>query len=331
MRTSRLPARRTLRAGRFCPSVLKLVWLLVLVILNAGCESRPPIDGSDQHVDDEFPIPDTGPPAFETGQGPIVGIDEAHYNFHTAGGRYRPFAELLRKDGYRVRRFAHPLTAETLDEVQILVISNAIAKEQEVDWRLPSLPAFTDDEVVAVESWVRDGGRLMLIADHMPHPGAAANLARSLGIVFYNGYALNADGTRWMTFKKSDGSLEDHAVTSDEGGGDIPFVKTFSGQAFRPLAGTDATPLFHLADDSYVLLPSDPQDLGDATPRIPGVELLQGALVNHGYGRVAVFGEAATFTAQVRGRADNKPAGMNHPDAPHNARFLLNIMRWLAS
>ena len=25
-----------------------------------------------------------------------------HHNFHTADGRYLPFAELLRRDGYRV-------------------------------------------------------------------------------------------------------------------------------------------------------------------------------------------------------------------------------------
>ncbi len=31
--------------------------------------------------------------------GPTVVIDEAHNNFHTAGGRYYPFAHLLRRDG----------------------------------------------------------------------------------------------------------------------------------------------------------------------------------------------------------------------------------------
>lgn len=275
----------------------------IFAILLTCCESRPPIDGSDQHPDTEFPIPDTGAPTFESAQGPVVGIDEAHYNFHTAEGRYQPFAELLRKDGYQVRRFTSLFTAESLKDVEILVISNAIAKEQEVDWRLPILPAFEEDEVAAIESWVRDGGRLMLIADHMPHPGAAESLARALGIIFYNGYAYNADGTRWMTFKKADGSLENHTVTHE-----VPFVTTFSGQAFRPLAETDVTPLFHLADDSYVSFPSDPQDLGDHIPRIQGVELLQGALVRHGTGRVAVFGRRPSSP-----RRYNVPEVVNPP------------------
>ena len=44
-------------------------------------------------------------PAHPAGKGPIVLIDGAHNNFHTAEGRYKPFAELLGKDGYRVTPF----------------------------------------------------------------------------------------------------------------------------------------------------------------------------------------------------------------------------------
>ncbi|HET7460727.1 MAG TPA: hypothetical protein VFJ82_05750, partial [Longimicrobium sp.] len=46
-------------------------------------------------------VPNVARPAYPGG-GPRVGIDEAHRNFHTATGNYRPFAELLRRDGYRV-------------------------------------------------------------------------------------------------------------------------------------------------------------------------------------------------------------------------------------
>ena len=51
--------------------------------------------------------------------------------------------------------------------------------------------------------------------------------------------------------------------------------------------------------------------------------------VRHGQGRVAVFGEAAQFSAQISGTGA-RPMGMNHPNAPHNARFLLDVMVWLA-
>ena len=42
-------------------------------------------------------------PAY-TKRGLRVVIDEAHANFHTADGRYKPFADLLRNDGYQVER-----------------------------------------------------------------------------------------------------------------------------------------------------------------------------------------------------------------------------------
>ena len=51
-------------------------------------------------------------PTYPLGTGPIVLIDEAHSNFHTATGLYRPFAELLRRDGYVVRGSAEPFTRQ---------------------------------------------------------------------------------------------------------------------------------------------------------------------------------------------------------------------------
>src|SRR5262249_15340464 len=42
-------------------------------------------------------------PAYASGpRHPKILFDEAHHNFHTAGGRYKPFAELMRSDGYEV-------------------------------------------------------------------------------------------------------------------------------------------------------------------------------------------------------------------------------------
>ena len=58
--------------------------------------------GHGQRADLEF-RPLIIDPAFEISAGPVVLIDEAHFNFHTAEGRYKPFAELLRRDGYIVR------------------------------------------------------------------------------------------------------------------------------------------------------------------------------------------------------------------------------------
>jgi hypothetical protein len=83
-----------------------------------------------------------------------------------------------------------------------------------------------------------------------------------------------------------------------------------------------------LKDGSRLLLPEVAFKFSESTPRIPAVNLLQGALVYHGQGRLAVFGEAAMFTAQVAG-PDRRPIGMNAPEARENARFALNVLHWL--
>ena len=45
---------------------------------------------------------------------------------------------------------------------------------------------------------------------------------------------------------------------------------------------------------------------------------------------VAVFGEAAMFTAQRAGEA-RIPIGMNAPSAAQNSAFMLRVVRWLAT
>lgn len=63
-------------------------------------------------------------PAF-TDSHPVVLVDEAHDNFHTAGGRYKPFAELIKNDGYNVTPNTKKFTAECLTGCAILVVANA--------------------------------------------------------------------------------------------------------------------------------------------------------------------------------------------------------------
>src|SRR3712207_8514159 len=65
------------------------------------------------------------------------------------------------------------------------------------------------------------------------------------------------------------------------------------------------------------------------TPRIPVGGWYQGAALRVGQGRVAVFGEAAMFTAQLSG-PERQPMGMNSPVAAENYKFLLSVSHWLS-
>jgi hypothetical protein len=288
--------------------------LLCTLLGATACSQQTPDHGFN---------PPIGKPAYREGAGPVIAIDEAHHNFHTAGGRYSPFARLLRRDGYRVRENKQPLSAGALADVGILVISNALAERNaDGNWTLPTPPAFTGEEVQALRQWVEAGGSLLLIADHMPFPGAVANIAQAFGVTYSNGFARAKEARDGrLFFRREDGGLKDHTITAG-----IGCVVSFTGSAFR---AENAEPLLALGSNVESLEPVQAWRFVEGTPRVPVGGWLQGAALTRGKGRVAVFGEAAMFSAQLAD-ALRSPMGMNDPAAVENPRFLLNVVHWLS-
>ena len=272
-------------------------------------------------------------PAYAVGTGPVVLVDEAHNNFHTAEGRYLAFATLLRRDGYVVHGSIVRFTSEMLNEADVLIISNALHERNLEDWSLPTPSAFTDNEIEAVRTWVQAGGSLMLIADHMPMPGAAQSLAAAFGVEFLNGFAFESetetDGP--IVFRRSDGSLVSHWVTEGRSSTErVDSVASFTGQAFR--AGVGANPLMIFRSEAVSFNPRVAWRFTEDTEMTRVAGWSQGAVLDFDQGRVAVFGEAAMFTAQVAVDGSNRfPMGMNRPEAIQNQQFLLNIMHWLSA
>lgn len=111
-------------------------------------------------------VPDTGyaplikNPAYARGNGPLVYIDEGHFNFHTKGDRYLPFARLLERDGYKTGGYTGQFDSGKLKNCRMLVISNALNEANIQNWYKPVLPAFTPEEVQTVRRWVEGGGSL---------------------------------------------------------------------------------------------------------------------------------------------------------------------------
>ena len=282
-----------------------------------------------QQVPDPNFKPKIEKPAFAQGKGAVVMLDEAHFNFHTASGRYQTFADLLRRDGYVVNASAAKFSKESLSKGKILVIANALNESNKDDWSPPNPSAFTDEEVAAVRDWVNAGGALLLIADHLPFPGAADKLATALGIHFVNGYAMEPkNGGGPLTFDLSKGSLLNHPVTQGRSASEkVESVATFTGSAFQVDKGE---PILKFSNEAMAFLP---KTFGEAftndTAKTPIKGWLQGATVKVGKGRVAVFGEAAMFSAQLAG-PNKAPMGMNAPIAKQNPQFLLSVMHWLS-
>ena len=282
-----------------------------------------------QQVADTLFRPAVGEPAYPSGAGPVIAVDEGHRNFHTADGRYRAFADLARRDGYRVRSLDGPFSEASLAGIDLLVIANALHPRNEEDWTLPVHSAFTKAEIDAVRAWVGGGGALLLIADHMPFPGAASDLAAAFGFTLNNGFALDsARPNDPIVFRRADGSLVAGAIADGRRADErVDSVLTFTGEALR--GPRDAIPLLTLRPSVMSLMPDTAWRFRPDTPRIAVGGWWQGAAARHGSGRVAVFGEAAMFTAQVTG-PERQPMGMNVPAAAQNAQLLLNVLHWLS-
>jgi hypothetical protein len=219
---------------------------------------------------------------------------------------------------------------DTLKAGKILVIANALSQRNQLNWNLPIDPSFTDDEVKAVREWVNDGGALLLIADHFPMPETARKLAEAFGVHFHNGYAVDPQAPPGpLVYKRADKSLSDHPITRGRAANEkIDSIATFTGSAFQVDGGEPV--LTFLGGEVFSYTPKafgQPPDKD--TPRTPIKGWLQGATIKVGKGRVAIFGEAAMFSAQLAG-PNKSPMGMNAQIAAQNPQFLLNVMHWLS-
>lgn len=57
-----------------------------------------------QQLGDTSFKPNNTSKTFSQNDSPLVLLDEAHNNFHTMDGRYRPFVDILKSDGYLVKK-----------------------------------------------------------------------------------------------------------------------------------------------------------------------------------------------------------------------------------
>jgi hypothetical protein len=253
---------------------------------------------------------------------PTVLFDDGHFNFHTSTGRYKPFVDLLTNDGYIITSNTARFDQAILSKYQILIISNAQGAENTMDPKAAEA-AFTEPECDAVQNWVHSGGALLLIADHVPHGGAASGLARRFGIEMSNGVTTDESNyersrnTGSLIFSQDNKLLGDHPILRGRNEAErINRVTTFVGQSLK--GPEPSTPLLKLADTAKDLL-SD-QTSVSAAGRTQAIAL------EAGKGRVVAFGEAAALTAQLSARGKS---GMSFPGSD-NRQLVLNILHWLS-
>jgi hypothetical protein len=292
------------------------ITLTSLSILIAACSG----DRADSAFDTAVAAP-----AFSTSR-PRLLFDAGHHNHHTISSTYRPFADLMRNDGFLVEELEEPVTAKGLHGSNILAIVTAMGKDA-----TNSSDAFTALECSTIERWVSEGGSLLLVTDHFPFGPAVATLASRFGVTMSGGMTFdenhhdNASGDdSQLVFSRENRLLADHQITRG-----VNRVVTFTGQSLR-----GGTPLLLLSDTAVnrSAHPTVIRDGGDVRVQVDfgAPESARGwsqaVALEHGRGRVIVTAEAAMLTAQ---RSGDRLIGMNLPGCD-NRRFVLNAMHWLS-
>jgi hypothetical protein len=269
-----------------------------------------------------------------TKEGPVIIFDEGHQNFHTSTGRYKPFADLLTNDGYKIVPYRDRFQRETLVGGQILVIANAQGTNDRGD-----TSAFSDDECDAVRDWVNTGGSLLLITDIYPTGSAAQNLAQRFGVEMSKGFTedpVNHVPTRPGTilFTREKGLISEHPITDGRTPQErVNRVITYVGQSLKGPEGS--APILKLSDTAVDRVPElvelenpdgPPQKTVQYSEPVPAMGRSQGVAFKYGKGRVVVLGEAGVLSAQ---RQRDGAFGMNDTRAD-NRQLALNIMHWLS-
>jgi hypothetical protein len=164
----------------------------------------------------------------------------------------------------------------------------------------------------------------------MPFPGAAASLAEAFGVRFISGSATDSTGSAdTFLFRRRSGTLVPYPVSDGRTPAErVDSALSITGQAFSfdpPLE-----PILLVRPRSIVLPPEVAWQFSPDTPSRSADGLGQGVVGEWGRGRVAFWGKAAMFSAQVSGE-ERRPMGMNQPEARQDAPLLVNLVRWLTS
>lgn len=278
-------------------------------------------------------------PASQSPDGPLILWDRGHNNFGTLERRRRLLDWLVRS-GYRVREVLGRFDAATLAEADIVMSKNALAARNvaEADWRLPTPSAFTRDEIETIASWVRDGGALVLIIEHMPMAGGMADLASAFGVMVANGFVVRADAIDQVipeladtmagvfVYRRGDGRLPSHPVTNGRTAAErVDSVATDWGSAF--LLPPGAISLLTLDSAAVSLEPAVAWEFPESTPQVPVGNWSQGALLGYGKGRLAVLADAWPVIAPIPPEWIDS-IGYDAWGVQH-AQFTLNLLRWL--
>lgn len=258
----------------------------------------------------------------------VVAFDEGHFNVHSLQTPYKALGEVASELGFVPRPHAGPFSAASLQDVRILIAccARATAAGPLAD---RGSQAHRDEELDALEQWVREGGSLLLVVDRYPIGGANEALAARFGVDVLNGRTedralrdgevtgrvAGADGLGTvaaegaLVFDRAQKRIGDHPITCGRNARErINRVATFGGVSLRAYSGP--TPLLLFSDSSIDFV-------GPGTIARSALGRSQGLALIYERGRVVILGEAAMLFNYEQPTIQNR-------------QFAVNILRWLA-
>jgi len=266
---------------------------------------------------------------------PVILFDIGHHNYGVTK-RIAIQSWLMEKD-FIVREWDSVFDATSLEQIDIVIIRSALddSNENEENWRLPTLSAFSADEIQVLHEWTKEGGALLLILEHMPMAGAGKELARRFDVEVSDGFVVDTsimEGYReedigfagWLEFTRQSGFLASHPITNGSNTSDaIDLLATDVGCAFFLPSG--ATSLLTLGSSVLSLLPEVAWEFDVAMPYKDVSGWSQAAVMCVEKGRLAILGDAMLFIAPEMSESDREiEVCEQHP------QFALNLLSWLA-
>lgn len=311
--------------------------LFVILVLSAIVVGPIYLVRSVQQSDGSF-VPRVVRPMWAAG-GPVVAIDDGHWNAHTATRGYAPLVKLLRADRYTVIESGSASSSGMLANAKVIVIANAlgfrgvvrqVGQLARINLEGLAADAFADAEVEQLDAWVKDGGSLLIAADPSPAGRAVRSLAERFGVrmrdrmVFDPEHSEESDQTS-IVFTRQGRTLASHPIAGPAGKAEsLERVVTFGGQALE--GPVHATQLLVLSGTAYEVKRPD----GNADDRTPVPGLAQALAMYHGRGKVVVLGDADVITSQVREAGKiNDRIGLQWYNSD-NEFFARRIIGWLS-
>jgi hypothetical protein len=267
-------------------------------------------------------------PAFAADR-PVVAVDEAHGNAGAASGFFKPLADQLTRDGYRVVALTEPFAAGPLAAIDVLVVSAEASASASATGQRPS-GRIGDREGDLVRDWVRGGGSLLVAAGSSA--GDLERLAERFGVEAGRGRVFDRVSggviTTALEFSRSNGLLGEHPILRGRGHSErISRVRTLAGQSLGVPRG--AAILLKLSGTAREAMTRNDLEAEEFAARqeagiagsfsIPVAGRAQAIALSFGKGRLVVLGDPDLLSA----------AGSSTADAD-NGQFALNIVHWLS-